>query len=180
MMIVVEGLDGTGKTTTCDLLARKLNATLYRTPPKILLEEREAIDRFATDEEHYRFYLRGVQIASRELAALNSPRVIIDRYWMTTVAYHRAMGLTASRQDFGDITEPDTTIFLTVDPAVQIHRLVTRGLSTGDVRAMAQFDLVRAAYEAILADHPNVIRIDTTLNNPTKVLEAILQNLPLA
>ena len=67
MFLVLEGADGTGKTTLCGVLAKRLNATPYMTPPKKYMELRTRVDKDAPADEHYRFYRDGVYDASQEI-----------------------------------------------------------------------------------------------------------------
>lgn len=60
MIINLEGVDATGKSTIARLLAKRLGGAYYSTPPQSFLEQREKIDSFASPEEHYLFYLKGL------------------------------------------------------------------------------------------------------------------------
>lgn len=179
-VIALEGIDCAGKTTTAKLLADSLGGIVYATPPRHYLQKRTEVDRSASDEDHYQFYLLGVVEASGEIAELRkNSTVILDRYWVTTVAYHRAMGVHAKLADFGDIVLPDVTVYLTVNREVQISRFKQRGMTPGDRRMFNKINRIKAEYELLFANNPCVIRVDTSAAKPRRVANLILQQLPL-
>src|SRR3989344_3377716 len=103
-----------------------------KTPPECMKEEQERINATTSDAEHYDYFTRVVQAASAELRAMTEPRkVVIYRYWLTTVVYHRAMGLDVALEDMGDILLSDFTVYLEVSPEVQAIRMAGRGMSNG-------------------------------------------------
>ena len=90
--IVIEGLDATGKSTLVDELAKSLDATLLRCPPR--LEASELID---GDIRSYfdarpalqrRAYYRAANLIAGEQAeiALRKGHVVMDRYRTRTAA----------------------------------------------------------------------------------------------
>ncbi len=180
MIIAAEGLDYAGKSTACEGMTERLGALLYRTPPPSYMAKRNLIDQHATNEEHYQFYLEGVKTASREIALIVSSRgmIILDRYWMTTVAYHRASGVDAKLKDFGNIVLPDWTIYFDVSPEVQEERRLKRAMSACDKRDWEKQSLVRIEYHKLLALSQNATEIKTDSLTPEEVLETALRNLP--
>ncbi len=121
--IVVEGLDGTGKSTLAAHLAERLGATLLRTPATELSTVRPVVDEaFAQSPVAAQlFYGATVVLASdraRTLLAQGTP-VVIDRYWLSTVVY------AACRDAHIDLSpvepvllRPDLTVFVDADVAV--------------------------------------------------------------
>lgn len=176
MIIALEGVDGSGKTTTCGFLVQAIGAVYQATPPPEYMKLRRDIDSNASDWERYRFYLAGVQAASLELVRLQAEgkTVVLDRYWMTTVAYRRANGIPAIREHFGDIIEPDILVYLDVNPEVQLQRMVHRGLSVGDRRDASVMSAVRREYELLVVDVKGLVRIDTSFLSPHEVAEEVI------
>src|SRR5882762_7072766 len=112
--IVLEGIDGAGKSTVSRRLAKAIGAKLYRTPPPGFSATRRIIDADAELPSRFLFYLSSVVYASEAIRKLiRQQHVVCDRYLVTTVAYHRAMGLALdlNLQNF-NLIEPDFTFFL--------------------------------------------------------------------
>jgi thymidylate kinase len=101
----------------CAVLAERLGAKVYTTPPKKYLQMRERVDKSASPEEHYRFYRDGIYDSHDEIVALlrNGGKVISDRYWLTTYTYHQVMGVAVSRDDFASVIQPNLTVILTLN-----------------------------------------------------------------
>lgn len=154
-------------------------AVYQSTPPPAYLERRREIDTNATDFERYLFYLEGVVSASAELVRLKAEgkTVLLDRYWMTTVAYRRANGVPADRAHFGDIIEPDVVVYLEVSPEVRQQRMMLRKLSVGDKRDLSVMPAVLQEYEQLLLGVKNLIRIDTSLLTQDQVASLVLREL---
>lgn len=139
-LIVLTALDGVGKDTIAEAIAEQHACVLMKTPTPAFLPAREAVDSLALEHPatHYLFYLASVVHAS-DMAKEHLVRgddVIMVRYLLDTVVYHRAMGLPVDlvyRAEAYDIRKPDLTILLTVDEATRQERLHSRGhFSTGD------------------------------------------------
>ncbi len=176
MFIVLEGIDCTGKSTVTKILARMRGGAVYATPPKALAERREEIDRDATAEDHYAFYVHGNEIASAEINSLlaTGQDVICDRYWLTTLVYHQAMGVSTQIRDFAMLRQPDHTFLLTVSRAVQSARFVERGMSAGDRRMLNQQSELADLYRTELPNIQGATHIlDTDGLSPHDVAEAI-------
>ncbi len=180
MIILLEGLDGSGKSTACQFLSQRFGALLYGTPPEAFRIKREQIDRFADNEGHYDFYRRAVIAASDELRELVAryPLIVVDRYMPTTLAYHRACGLDAKAEDFGDIIMPDHTIFVSVSPSICRERMLKRGMSACDVRDESRLELVQAEYLRFFATQENITVVDN-IGDETAFKDRILSLVPL-
>lgn len=181
MILAVEGTDCAGKGAICSLLVDALGALLYKTPPERMRAEQDMVNATASVIDHYDYFVRVVRRASEEIAAAvaQERNVVVDRYWMTTVVYHRAMGFPAKLEDIGEIVMPDRTVYLTVSPEVQDRRMAHRGMSPGDIRMMDKQHLIRAEYEEVIAGRSDVLRIDTSDTTPEEVVARILGELHL-
>lgn len=180
MFVVLEGADGTGKTTLCGVLAEGLGATHYATPPKKYMERRTHIDKNAPVDEHYRFYRDGVYDASKEIAKLlkNNGKVVCDRYWLTTYTYHKVMGLKISEDDFQSITIPTLTVILALNHEVQIDRMLRRGVSVGDRRVFhKQQEITTAFYENAVKFNIPFILLDTQRFSPEACVGLVIKAL---
>ena len=176
MFIVIEGGDGVGKSTTVDLLSKRLSAESYHTPPKAYMSKRDEIDKNASPVEHYEFYREGVFEASKEIRSLvkNGKNVVCDRYFLSTYTYHRVMGVDAKKEDFDGILRPDLTVILSVDHSIQIDRIIERGMSEGDKRMLEkQIEITAAFYRDVLELELPFLIIDTGLFRPEQVVDII-------
>lgn len=178
MFIALEGVDGSGKSTLCAVLAEKLGATPYSTPPKKYLAFREQVDKNAPPEEHYRFYRDGIYDASNEIGIIlaNNGKVVSDRYWLSTYTYHQVMGVQVSIDDFRHIIMPTITVILSVSNDVQIGRILCRGMTTGDRRMLdQQQEIAMAFYQNALKNDIPFLMIDTQRFKPEACAEIIIK-----
>jgi dTMP kinase len=176
MFIVLEGVDGSGKSTLAARIAESLPATLYSTPPECYRGVREKVDRDASAEVHYAFYLDAVHEASREISLMlkDGENVVCDRYWATTYIYHKAMGLNISLEDFRGIVQPDFTVLLSVNSDVQIVRLLQRGMSAGDRRMLEKQPVLLDLYVDFLKRQKNFLHIDTSFLSQDRILKVVM------
>jgi dTMP kinase len=153
-IIVVEGLDGVGKTTLSKLLARALGARWMTTPDPAVRRARKAIDETWGPDERALFYAASVVDAGRraERLAGEGHDVVIDRYWCTTVAYARVAGAIL---DLGEIERqvavPDATLWVTASRAVRERRLARRGATAADRSSLRDATELERAYASVLA-----------------------------
>ncbi len=180
MIVAVEGIDCAGKGEVCPRLTATLQGVLYKTPPESMRKEQDRVNAEATDSEHYHYFVKVVKAASSELSVLAATRhVVLDRYWMTTVVYHRVMGISARLEDFGKIIMPDFTVYLTVSAEIQAVRMAGRGMSPGDRRMDGRQHLIRQMYDDVIATQSNVIRVDTSNTTPEQVVDLVVSQMSL-
>ena len=131
-LIVLEGPDGSGKSTVSRALARRLGGVRYSTPPKTFKNEdlRRALERPGREMARYLYYLSAMYDADRDVRdLLGCADVIADRWALSTHLYHDVMlGLrielpAAPRTE---LLVPDLTIILDIDDATQAMRLGQR------------------------------------------------------
>lgn len=164
MFLVLEGADGTGKSTLVTRIADKVGGVAYATPPKKYQKYSEKLHRDASADEHYAFYRNAIQDASEEVSELvrSGKPVICDRYWISTLTYHQVMGATVTDDDFATILKPDLTVLLVADADTQIQRIVARGMDAGDKRVLdKQFDLTQALFRNLVLEKQPFISLDT-------------------
>ncbi len=139
MLIAIEGIDGTGKTTVAKFLRDELEKMGYRA---VLLREptnsewgikikKSMNARLSADEELKLFILdRKYNVEKNILPALRSGKIVImDRYYYSTIAYQGARGIDIEEikrmNDFAP--EPDVVILLDAPPDLCIERIKKRG-----------------------------------------------------
>ncbi len=141
LFIVLEGVDGGGKSTQAKLLVERLNnsghkAIYLREPTsgewgqkirRIAVDGREGIT--LEDELEYFINDRAEDLEKNILPALERGEVVVmDRYYFSNMAYQGALGLDV--QDIFDRNKkfktPDIVIFLDIKPSDGLNRIGER------------------------------------------------------
>jgi len=99
--IVLEGLDGTGKSTVLKFLVEKLssrfgkeNVAQIRTPPAEFSPLRKHFDQIEDRKVGKAFYHLGNYLAGYYLRRNSTKYIIMDRFWPSTFAYQEATDST--------------------------------------------------------------------------------------
>lgn len=180
MLIVIEGIDGSGKTTQATLLYDALKRRGYKV--MLLSEPTESIygekirqklrDGDYTPNELYELFVKDRKHHAKKIESLlNSNTIIImDRYYISTIAYQGAQGIPISRilNDHENMPQPDIIIILDVDPETALKRL---GRKKDTFERKHFLEEVRARYLKI----PSILR--TVL--PTSKVFIIDANRPI-
>ena len=171
LFVVFEGLSGSGKTTIGRLVAERIGAEFYKTPASMFNSIRDEIDRNVDDTARLFFYLAGVIQASAEISEiLKRKSVVCDRYLLTTLCYHRALGVSIDIPDFvfAPLAKPDYTFLIICEEKKRIQRLYERGLSYNDTRERSL-----KIEQKFLAEYRkyHLIEIDNSSDAPAVVAE---------
>ncbi|XP_039523813.1 UMP-CMP kinase 2, mitochondrial [Pimephales promelas] len=186
-VIVIEGLDATGKTTLTEALRESLNATLLKSPPQCLDSFRQ---RFDSEPPLIRraFYALGNYITAAHIGkeSLRAP-VIVDRFWHSTAAYAIATAVSGRVENLPrldselyqwpeDLLQPNLVLLLTVNPEERLRRLRDRGqdktVEEAELELNQLFRLkVEEAYKRI--QNPACIIVDAS-PSPQEVLQQVL------
>ncbi len=173
LLIVIEGIDGTGKTTQAELLAdhlRSAGADVLRSreptdgPAGQRLRDSASSGRLAAREELDLFVEDRRQHVDGVLApALAAGKVVIvDRYYLSTAAYQGARGLDAEdilRRNESFAPLPDLAIILELPPEVGRARVRRRGDGDGDLFEVEE-ELRRVAATFASLERDYITRID--------------------
>ncbi|XP_033498144.1 UMP-CMP kinase 2, mitochondrial [Epinephelus lanceolatus] len=137
-VIVIEGLDATGKTTLTESLRDTLGATLMPSPPQCLSPMRARFDR-EPPLIRRAFYALGNYITAKQIVqeGMKTP-VIVDRFWHSTAAYAIATAVSGPVCNLpaegsevyrwpSDLLQPSLVVVLTLDPEERMRRLRDRG-----------------------------------------------------
>ena len=133
--IAIESLDGVGKTTLIAGLANALGAVPMATPGPAIKAHSEEILAALGDDQTARclFYASTVVAQGRRARAIADAGglVVMDRYWLSTLSYARARGVTADLSGLEEaVPVPDVTVLLTLDEDERRRRLLRRGGAT--------------------------------------------------
>jgi len=179
--IVVEGLEGAGKTTALELIKKILTKqdidfVTTREPGGTPLAERmREIVKSETDEiltpeaELLLMYASRIQLIENVIKpALNNGKWVLgDRHDMSSLAYQgggrqldQAL-IMSIRNAVLKGFEPDLTILMDLDPKIGLARAADRGALDRIEREQIEFfERTRAVYLSLAQENPNVIVID--------------------
>lgn len=181
--IVVEGLEGAGKTTALELIKSVLTQNTIefvttREPGGTPLAEKmreivksETSEILTPEAELLLMYASRIQLIENVIKpALNSGKWVLgDRHDMSSLAYQGG-----GRQLPQDLImpirnavlkgfEPDLTILMDIDPEIGLARAAARGALDRIEREQIEFfQRTRAVYLALAQQKPNVLIIDAS------------------
>jgi len=162
MMIVLESLDGVGKSTVGPALAKRLNGAYIATPCGEYNEHRKMAN--GNNVARFFYYLSAVVSACDAIRELlkKSVTVVVDRYIDSTVATHQALGVDATNlidEEQLDIVRPDYVFFLDLDNVERRRRLTSRPMSEYDKRLESDEALQLKTREFFLARKLTVLNV---------------------
>jgi len=177
LFIVIEGMDGVGKTSITKLLAEYLDGITYKVPPYELSDIRTHID----DSNQYSkffYYLSATYYASERILSIISSgkNVVCDRYYQTTFSAYDddVISLVNTEQIINNFYKPDFCFLLTVSEEERLKRLNKRGyLSEDDIESIEN----QVAREKQMAKYykMDMIKIDTTKKTEKDILYEIVK-----
>jgi dTMP kinase len=194
-LITIEGLDGSGKTTLAEGLARALRSSgrevvLLREPGGVELSERiralvkdPALRVDARAEALLYAAARAQLVAERVEPALAAGTwVLLDRFVDSSLAYQgagRGLGVDAVREvnlfGTGGLA-PDRTLLLRADRQTRAERQTVRGEAPDRLEQEGDgfFDAIAGAYDELAAAEPERFRVLDAGSAPDVVLAAAL------
>lgn len=175
----LEGLDGVGKSTIVNGLKEK-GLTILRTPPDAMKWLRPLFEH-ADLRFRFLYYLSGVFYAGMQ--ARNSDpkqRVVSDRFLLTTIAAHEAMGLNPNVINlFMPLIKltpiPKSTFLLVCEENERLRRMYQRGANVVDLKNIEIDQKLLGGYlkwsESL--GH-KMVKVDTTNITPNQVIQEIM------
>lgn len=199
--IVIEGLEGAGKTTARDaivatLRARGINDLVFTREPggtplaeqlRTLVKQGIEGEQVTDKAELLMLYAARVQLVETVIkpALARGAWVIGDRHDLSSQAYQGGgRGLDSELMQtlrdavLGDF-RPDLTLYLDVTPDMGLQRARARGeLDRIEQESLRFFERTRARYLTLAADDPTILTIDATqsLEEVTASLKATLDS----
>jgi dTMP kinase len=177
LLIAFEGIDGAGKTTQIDLLARYLESK-----GQSVLRSKEPTDgvwgqkirasastgRMSLNDELHAFIEdRNEHLREKIVPALaKGQTVLLDRYFYSTIAYQGSRGgevdaITA--QMLANAPEPDFVFLIDVAPEVGLARIRQgRGEVPNAFETLANLQAVRRVFLDLATQRANIALIDGT------------------
>ncbi|XP_078683616.1 UMP-CMP kinase 2, mitochondrial-like [Branchiostoma floridae x Branchiostoma belcheri] len=139
-VIVLEGLDATGKTTLTGRLGEMLSAPVLQSPPPPIRHLREVFDSQPELIRRAYYTLGNYILAMQVTQEAQTHPVVIDRFWHSTTAYSIATEVGCGDESQlpprghsvyswpSDLLKPHLALLLTVNEASRGARLVGRGM----------------------------------------------------
>jgi dTMP kinase len=182
-LVTVEGVDGAGKSTLVEALARRWDAAVFREPGGEPLAEhiRDLVKAHAFDPhaEALLFAAARAQLVANEVAPrlARGETVVIDRFVDSSLAYQgvgRGVGIETVRAMNSFAPVPDLTLLLRVDPAMGLERVGERG-GADRFEDLPFLRRVAAAYDDLAAAEPERWRVIDASLGPERVLAQVLE-----
>ena len=183
-VILVEGLDGVGKSTLVNALADTLGATLVANPiplpdpsnPEMDLRIRMDQAPAAIRREYYRCANFHASLLIN-VARQRGP-VVVDRYWPSTAGFALLDDQPPVWESLGTwpggLIQPDVMFLLTVDEHARTQRMDGRGLViTDEEQRLGESNASRERVNSALRRF-EPIEIDTSYLDPDEVLEEVI------
>ena len=189
MFIVLEGIDGTGKSTQTLLLAdwfrgQGREVVLSREPTDgpwgARLRQSATSGRLSPDEE-LELFIKDRQQHVEELIqpSLDAGKVVIlDRYYFSTMAYQGARGFDPAeirRRNEAFAPRPDHLLILDLEPETAQQRIGVRGDQTNEFEQLGSLRRCREIFLS-LKDEPFAHLIDSS-QSPEQVHQQIRDSL---
>jgi len=185
LLVVLEGIDGTGKSTLARTLAAQLtllghDVVLSREPTDgphgRRLRQSATLGRLSAQEELETFIAdRREHVASLILPSLAAGKVVVlDRYYFSTAAYQGSRGLDwrgilERNETFAP--EPDLLLILEIDPARSLERIQGRGDVANEFERLENLQKVDSVFRAL--GRPYLRRLDATHSREQLLQQAL-------
>jgi len=130
-LIVVEGLDGVGKTTLAKMLAENNSLYYIKIPPEEYIAERILVENAGSSKEKYKFYLDVTGEALKK--APKDKTIVIDRYVYSSIigyAWNEKITLQDVVEEYKNIVNlypvPSLIFYIICDNDIRLKRIVNR------------------------------------------------------
>jgi thymidylate kinase len=176
-VIVIEGVDGTGKTSVAKILTKKMKGEYYKTPPKELDMMKKMFNSGEVDAK-YLFYLATLINSSKNIQEISKKRpVIVDRFLASTICYHQLDGAKIELVDWKKlpIINPDFHFCLEVsDKEEWIKRIKKRDSSFVPEIEYTRLNNIQNHIKGFVLNHGGVV-VKNNSSSPENAAETMLQ-----
>ena len=175
-LIELASVDGAGKTSVGQMLAERIGANYYYSPPECLREIREQV-RGLGPEANLAYYMLGNHIASNDIGDILAIKsVVAEPYTLSTQANHT---LKLKREIIipESIIQPDQIIYLTAEWDEIERRLAERGEARKAHENVHYLMRVAEQYNRLLEGRDDAIRVNTTGREVEETVGIILEQL---
>ena len=167
LFIVIEGIDGTGKSTQARLLgdwfaSRGREVILSREPTAgpwgTKLRESAVTGRLSPDDElQYFLNDRHQHVTELIQPSLDAGKVVIlDRYYFSTMAYQGARGFDPAeirQKNEAFAPAPDLLLILDLDVDTALHRIGVRGDTANEFEKRGNLERCREIFLSLQGEH---------------------------
>ncbi|MEM0200779.1 MAG: dTMP kinase [Candidatus Micrarchaeaceae archaeon] len=185
IFVCIEGIDGSGKTTQANILAKKLteagkNISLFSYPThdsiygKIIRDDFLAGKIEMSVEEQFLLYLLDMQSDKKKiLNALSTGNIVMsERYFISTIAYQSAGNFDYEKakavEELMSLPRPDIIFYIDIEPEIAFERKKRQKQKTDRFESAREYiNKVRNVYEKLYFERyggKTWIRIDGTQN----------------
>lgn len=178
-LVVLEGLDGSGKSTVASLLKERLGerCVLAKTPPESISAFRAWFDR-RDSKVRRAFYWMGNFLLCRDLKKTDCHFVVCDRFWASTVVYEMASSSKLSSHTYTwplGFPKPKcvSMFFLDVSEEDRTNRMVSRDVITDEERNLAEKERFRDAVRSLYLKIDGILVIDASHHDASEVCKII-------
>ena len=177
-LIVLEGIDGTGKTTLSARLAAALRAaghTVVETREPWTSPAGQELRRVLAAKERTTSGVEELELfhadRAAHVAALVAPAlargdwVVQDRTFWSTAAYQGARGLDVAAilaRSAAIAPQPDLTVLLELSPEAALRRITANRAGTSSFEKLDDLRAVARVYGELAAAHPEFVRLDAS------------------
>lgn len=173
-VFAVEGLDGTGKTTAAKVIAKETESQYYYCSDRNRLKKLRKKFDGAPDALRFLFYtVFALDTYFRAEEMRKDSDVFVDRTVVSTIAYHRAMGLHDGWFKLIPkfmVDQIDTMLYFTADEETRRKLLIRRAevdgspMTSSDAHSVALSHLIDVEYRKIIPERTLIVPQLSVLN----------------